>query len=183
MANKIFAHYNENNIRVYQAFNDTIADEAIKLGTFGPSFKMDRMTWIKPSFLWMMYRSGWGTKEGQNRVLAIDMKRTGFDYIVKNAVLSSYSEEVYGAHTSWRDALKKSEIRCQWDPERDIYGAPQSQRTIQLGIKGHILEKYVCDWVVQISDITSNVRKIHDAIHAGNFETRMLPLEQEYRAE
>ncbi|MDI8083747.1 DUF4291 domain-containing protein [Salmonella enterica subsp. enterica serovar Kentucky] len=26
------------------------------------------MTWIKPSFLWMMYRSHWGTKDpGQKR--------------------------------------------------------------------------------------------------------------------
>ncbi|WP_422570328.1 DUF4291 family protein, partial [Erwinia billingiae] len=29
------------------------------------------MTWIKPSFLWMMYRSGWGMKDpGQKRILA-----------------------------------------------------------------------------------------------------------------
>jgi hypothetical protein len=27
-----------------------------------PPFKVDRMTWVKPSFLWMTYRSGWATK-------------------------------------------------------------------------------------------------------------------------
>ena len=47
---------------MYQAYNNTIANEAIENGKFGLNFKRDRMTWIKPSFLWMMYRSGWGLK-------------------------------------------------------------------------------------------------------------------------
>lgn len=58
MNNEIFALFDEKSIRVYQAYNNIIADEAINFGTFGDSFKLNRMTWIKPSFLWMMYRSG-----------------------------------------------------------------------------------------------------------------------------
>lgn len=58
MNNEIRALYTNNTIRVYQAYNAMIAKEAIKKGTFGNNFKMDRMTWIKPSFLWMMYRCG-----------------------------------------------------------------------------------------------------------------------------
>ena len=54
MDNKIRAFYTEDKIRVYQAYNEDIAREAIKRGTFGSNFKLDRMTWIKPSFLWMM---------------------------------------------------------------------------------------------------------------------------------
>ena len=75
---KILALYDEDTIRVYQAYNARIADEVLSKGTFGLYFKMNRMTWIKPSFLWMMYRSGWATKVGQERILAIDIKRTGF---------------------------------------------------------------------------------------------------------
>ena len=71
--NKIYALYDEKTIRVYQASNDAIANEAVKNGAFGKNFKLERMTWIKPSFLWMMYRAGWGTKENQNRILAIDI--------------------------------------------------------------------------------------------------------------
>lgn len=51
----------------------------VKNNKFGQKFKMDRMTWIKPSFLWMMYRSGWATKKDQERILAIDIKREGFN--------------------------------------------------------------------------------------------------------
>ena len=78
---KIYAKYNDKTIRVYQAYNDKIADEAIKIGTFGEHFSLTRMTWIKPSFLWMMYRCGWAEKENQERVLAIDIKREAFDEI------------------------------------------------------------------------------------------------------
>jgi len=180
MENKIFAMFDEQNIRVYQAYNDTIADESIKIGTFGNYFKIGRMTWIKPSFLWMMYRSGWAKKKGQNRILAIDMKRIGFDHIVKNAVLSSFSSTVYETYDQWKNALEKSEVRCQWDPERDIYGNPQKHRTIQLGIKGSIIKCYVYDWIVKISDITQEVRSIKKAIELKNFTDNMLPLEKEY---
>ena len=172
--------FDEQIIRVYQAYSNTIADEAITNGTFGSSFKLNRMTWIKPSFLWMMYRSGWGEKEGQTRILAIDMKRTGFDYIVKNAVLSSFSPTSYETYEQWKNALEKSEIRCQWDPERDIYGNPQRQRTIQLGISGTVVKRYVSDWIVKISDITQEVKRIKKAIELNIFTQSMLPSEIEY---
>jgi len=180
MENGIFAMYDDKSIRVYQAYNNAIADEALKNGTFGNTFKMERMTWIKPSFLWMMYRSGWATKEGQNRILAIDLKKNGFNFIVRNAVLSSFSKEIYETQENWKNALKKSDIRCQWDPERDIHGNPQMQRTIQLGLKGDVVKKYVYDWIISITDITETVIDIKAAITENRFECGMLPIEVEY---
>lgn len=94
LLNNIYAKYNNNSIDVYQAYSNIIADEAIKLKTFGCSFKFNRMTWIKPSFLWMMYRSGWATKTGQERILDIEIKRQGFDEIISNVVLSSFNPDV-----------------------------------------------------------------------------------------
>ena len=110
---EVRAVYSQKTIRVYQAYSKDIADEAVKLGTFGPRFKMDRMTWIKPSFLWMMYRSGWGTKENQEHILAIDLKREGFDYMVENAVLSTYQEDFYASREAWKYQIQNSDIRCQ----------------------------------------------------------------------
>ena len=52
----IYAVFDDKTIRVYQAYNNEIADEALKLEKFGSKFSLTRMTWIKPSFLWMMYR-------------------------------------------------------------------------------------------------------------------------------
>jgi len=139
----IYAVYDDKTIRVYQAYNNEIADEALKLGKFGSKFSLTRMTWIKPSFLWMMYRSGWASKQGQERILAIDLKREGFDEIVKNAVLSSFREVSDLSKEEWKERLENSEVRCQWDPDRDIYGNPIGRRAIQLGIKGETVKKYI----------------------------------------
>ena len=47
------------NIIVYQAFNPAIANYAVKHQKFGGSaYSFTRMSWIKPNFLWMMYRAG-----------------------------------------------------------------------------------------------------------------------------
>ncbi|XVQ86939.1 DUF4291 family protein [Microbispora siamensis] len=59
----------------YQAYDPATAAPAVAARRFVPPFKRERMTWIKPSFLWMMYRCGWATKPGQTRVLAIDIMR------------------------------------------------------------------------------------------------------------
>jgi len=46
----------------------------------------------KPSFLWMMYRAGWGCKEaGQHRILAVDVLRSGFDWVLRCAAASCLS--------------------------------------------------------------------------------------------
>ena len=79
---EVRAVYDSVTIRVYQAYSDSIAESALSRGRFvSPPFKMERMTWIKPSFLWMMYRAGWGFKDaGQKRILAIDIGREGFEW-------------------------------------------------------------------------------------------------------
>ena len=59
----IYARYDERGIDVYQAFKPSIVEEALRHGRFGKGFGLDRMTWIKPSFLWLMERSGWGTNK------------------------------------------------------------------------------------------------------------------------
>lgn len=58
----ILAQYDAASIVVYQAYRPSIGHFAAQHGYFGSDFKLSRMTWIKPNFLWMMYRSGWGTK-------------------------------------------------------------------------------------------------------------------------
>ena len=121
---KIYAKYDDKTIRVYQAYNNKIADEVIKLGTFGEHFSLTRMTWIKPSFLWMMYRCGW--------------------------------------------------------TEKDIYGKPIGRRSIQLGIRGEAVVKYVNEWIVKITDITDEVKRIKQSIDNGTFKESFLPEEKEY---
>lgn len=177
---RIFAFYDETTIRIYQAYSNKIANEVVQLGRFGDSFNMDRMTWIKPSFLWMMYRAGWGTKIGQERILAIDIKREGFNYIISNAVLSTYNRKIYSTHNEWKDKLKNSNVRCQWDPDKDIYGNSIGRRAIQLGIKGVMVNKYVDEWIENITDITEDVIKLRELRDNKTLKLELLPKEKEY---
>lgn len=177
---RIKAVYDDTTIRVYQAYNDLIADEALKLGTFGHFFKRGRMTWIKTSFLWIMYRSGWAEKENQERILAIDIKRTGFEEILRNAVLSSYNEKTNVPRGTWQKMVKSSDVRCQFDPDRDIYGNPQADRAIQLGIRGKTVDRYIDDYIVKISDITPFVADLKRQRDSGINIDKRLPHEVDY---
>lgn len=47
---KVRALFDDRTIVVYQAFSPAIAEAALAAGTFVAPFKLDRMTWVKPSF-------------------------------------------------------------------------------------------------------------------------------------
>lgn len=177
---EIRAVYDDKTIRVYQAYCKEIAEEAVRSGTFGKHFKMERMTWIKPSFLWMMYLCGWGLKENQERILAIDIKREAFDYLVENAVVSTYSESLNVSFDEWKKQIKESEIRVQWDPERDIYENPLNYRSIQLGLKGNAVRKYINEWIVNIEDITEYVNELRKKRDNSENISELLPKENVY---
>ncbi|HEY0697682.1 MAG TPA: DUF4291 family protein, partial [Micromonospora sp.] len=80
---QIRAVHTDETITVHQAYPPEIALPALTAGRFVPPFKRERMTWIKPSFLWMMYRCGWGDKPGQEHVLAVEITRVGFEWALE----------------------------------------------------------------------------------------------------
>lgn len=178
----IRALYNEDTITVYQAYNNAIGLRAVHHNKFVPPFKKERMTWIKPSFLWMMYRSGWGTKENQECILAISIKRAGFEWALENASLSHHDPKRHGSFAEWQQALKASPVRIQWDPEKDICLQALPYRSIQIGISGIAVEKYVTEWITNIEDITASSKHIHQLILNDQVEEAkaLLPLEKYY---
>jgi len=179
----IRATYNNNNIIVYQAFNNNIASTALRSQTFvSPPFKKERMSWIKPSFLWMMYRSGWATKENQNNILAIDIRREGFEWALQNSCLSHFDKSVHASYKEWKEDLDRFPVRIQWDPEKNIFLQPLPYRSIQIGLSGIAVEKYINDWVVGIRDITEVCKYIHQLINEGKTQQAkdLLPIEDIY---
>lgn len=175
----ILANYDEQALTVYQAYNHRIALYAITHQSFGGDFKMDRMTWIKPNFLWMMYRSGWGTKSNQERILAIRLKRAGFEQILRQAVYSSYQTS-YETKEHWKELLSHSDVRLQWDPDRDPYGNKIDRRAIQLGLKRKALRSYVRDWILSIEDISEFVTKQREFVNSKRLEYLTVPYESIY---
>ena len=159
---QIRAVFDDETITVYQAYSAAIAVPAAANDSFvGTPFKLDRMTWIKPSFLWMMYRSGWGTKPGQEHVLAIQITRAGFEEALSLACLSHFDPDIYPDQATWAQRKQTSPVRVQWDPERSITGEPLPWRSIQIGLSGPAAEHYVNRWTVHITDITPLVHELH----------------------
>ena len=177
----ILAQYDPESIVVYQAYRPAIGDFAAQNGYFGGEFKLSRMTWIKPNFLWMMYRSGWGTKQGQEVILAIHLKRSAFDSIVTQAVHSKYIPEIYDSQEAWHQALKSSKVRLQWDPDRSPVGGRLERRAIQLGLRGEAIVKYAREWIVSIEDISEFVREQRQHALSQNYEALLIPSEYVYR--
>lgn len=176
---QIRAIFDEETITVYQAYSKEIAIPAVKHQKFVSPFKMERMTWIKPSFCWMMYRCGWGQKKGQERILAIRIKREGFLWALDNACLSHFDEKIHTSQEEWKESLQNSPVRIQWDPERDIQLEKLDYRSLQMGLSGVAVEKYVNDWIVSIKDITTFCQEVH-ALTDKDLEKakRMLPEEK-----
>lgn len=176
----ILAQYDSEQVVVYQAYHPSIGRFASQHGYFGGLFKMSRMSWIKPNFLWMMYRSGWGTKENQEITLAIHLKREAFDQILASVVLSSYRDSDYNSQDDWKKALKYSDVRLQWDPDHDPVGNKVERRAIQLGLRGETLERYAQEWILEIEDISPFVAEQRKCVQTGRWEELLLPKEEVY---
>ncbi|MGW1895819.1 DUF4291 domain-containing protein [Streptomyces sp. NPDC002004] len=179
---QIRAQYTASTVTVYQAYAPGIGLPAARDGRFPAAWKRDRMTWIKPSFLWMMYRCGWATKEGQETVLAMEISREGFEWALAHACLSHYKPGLHPDSASWKRQLKRSPARVQWDPERDLHLQPLPYRSLQLGLAGEAARRYADEWTVSITDVTTLAHTIHDLVRAGDLDAarHLLPAEHPY---
>ncbi|XP_055861636.1 uncharacterized protein LOC106060800 [Biomphalaria glabrata] len=170
----ILAHYDESSIVVYQAYKASIAEFAVqnqRLG--GPHFSFDRMSWIKTSFMWMMYRSGWAQKDHQEHVLAIQISRKGFDSILSKAYTMMKQKAA-------RLETKDIEVRLQWDPDHDPHGEKLTRKAIQLGLKGKTLLDFATTYICAIHDITDYVHKQYQVLETRGVQDLETPLEQIY---
>jgi hypothetical protein len=170
----ILAQFDDTSVVVYQAYRPSIGKFAAAHGHFGGDFSTSRMSWIKPNFLWMMYRSGWGTKENQEVTLAVRLQRSAFDAILKEAVHSSFVAEVYGTEAVWQKAVAESGVRLQWDPDHHPSGAKLERRAIQLGLRGDFLKRYSREWIIEIQDISAFVEE-----QRANLRDRLITLQEE----
>ena len=165
---QIRATYTDSTIVVNQAYKPTIADAAVRTQSLNVhGFKPDRMTWVKPSFRWMLYRSGWVRKENQERILALHITREGWEQALN---WSGVKED-------------NASVRIQWDPERDIKTKPLRWRSIQVGLSGSaVREGLLGAWIVKIEDVTQVAIEIGKLVDEGRLEEakELLPVERVY---
>lgn len=176
----IMAQYDEEEIIVYQSYRKEIGEFVTKNQYFGGVFSLDRMTWIKPNFLWMMYRNGWGTKDGQEVVLAIHLKISAFNKYLENAVYSSYSSSLEMSHEDWKESVKTSSVRLQWDPDHDPYGNKLERRAIQIGLRDDFIKSFAKNDILLIEDISEFVKEQYEFVQNKKLENLVVPAERPF---
>ncbi|KAF9956766.1 hypothetical protein BGZ70_009771 [Mortierella alpina] len=182
---QVRAEYDDETITVYQAYNSAIATAAVaeqKLNA-SPKFLTTRMTWIKPSWAWMLYRAGYSYKDpGQERILALKMTHDSFISLLDRAVLTTHDKVEASStlrdessatpagstssntrtrvHRTAAGAEKSADVKVQWDPERTIRLDKLEHRSIQIGIPRAISSEWVEHMIVKIEDVTDKARKL-----------------------
>ncbi|MET8468826.1 DUF4291 domain-containing protein [Streptomyces sp. NPDC006422] len=179
---QIRARHTPSTVTVYQAYAPELGLPTAAHGRFPSAWRRGRMTWIKPSFLWMMYRCGWGTKEGQETVLAVEITREGFEWALERACLSHYEPGLHTDRADWQRQLSRSPARVQWDPERDLRLRALDHRSLQLGLSGEAAHRYADEWIVSVTDVTALAHEIHGLVRADELDAarRLLPAEDAY---
>ncbi len=179
---EIRADFDADSIVVYQAYPPAVADAALAAGRFVAPFSFTRMTWIKPSLLWLMHRSNWARMAGQERILAVRITRVGWDEALSRAVLTSPEPAVHGSAAAWNAEFRNATVHVQWDPERSLRGAALNYYSIQVGIGRALIRAYAEDWVVGLTDITPTVHRMATLVRSGQSAKvqRLLPPQRHY---
>lgn len=175
----ILAQFDDDSIVVYQAYRPAIGLFAARENYFGGEFSLSRMSWIKPNFLWMMFRCGWGTKADQEITLAVRLKRTFFDAALAAAVPSSFGASDYADNEQWQRAVAASAVRLQWDPDHYPSGGKCERRAVQLGLRGEMLRQYAREAIVEIEDISEFVAAQRSHAHPP-YADLLMPRERVY---
>ena len=179
---KFIAEYDEIGVYFYQAYNKNIAKYAVENQTFKgcPKFSLNRMTWIKPNFAWMLYRAGYGIKDkNQAAILKIKLSHDTVAQILENSVLSHNKDS-------------KGKTRIQWDPARNLFMPTTNKdsdkennlvepaklsaikvkdeellKQIQIGINRMDVSKIYVDNILSITDVSELALQIYD-IHQSS---------------
>lgn len=180
---KIYCAYDDEGVFVYQAFTPKIVEFAVKEGTFGKGFGLDRTSWIKPSFAWTLHRSDYATKHRLEAIAKIKIHHWAWLEILENSVQSHFDPRVYFTEFEWQAALKKAKVVCQWDPERGLDGKPLNRRAIQLGLRASILEDYIHRYIISVEDVTPLAKALDPKAKTRKTDFSDVPNEREYLAD
>ncbi len=173
----ILAQFDEQSVVVYQAYRPSIGHFAAENQYFGGEFSLSRMSWIKPNFLWMMYRSDWGQSEGQEVVLAVRIHRRAFDEILRGAVHSSFASSAYPDQAAWARAVQSSDVRLQWDPDHGPSGRSSSEERFSSAFEGR-LSPATLEWIIAIEDVSDFVAEQRGHVVSGAIDRLRTPKER-----
>lgn len=159
----LLLEYDNEGVFVYQAFNEDIAVWALANQSFGHGFRTDRMTWLKPSFAWLVRRSDLGKRKNQERILRIKIPHELFLDLMSSASDTQDTSQV----------KSEKDVLVQWDPDRDFTGNELPRRTIHMGVRNQESKNYI-DSIISVEDVTDQVKALrtNPAVNASALEAK-----------
>ncbi|MEZ6044293.1 MAG: DUF4291 family protein [Planctomycetaceae bacterium] len=124
-----------------------------------------------------------GAKKGQERTLAIRIKRTGWEKALSLGVLTHPEPGIYESPEKWKTDFETAMVHVQWDTEKSLRGNPLNQFSIQVGLSRQIIQEFVDEWILEIRDLSPIVEKIYRSLKTGRAKQaqRLIPPEKEYQ--
>ena len=163
-------------IVVYQSLSREISRPAIKNKRFAAPFDFNRLSWVKPSFLWTMHRTNWGRLD--DCILGVRIDRVGLFGLLSESVSAKYESIQFPKKCKWDKLVRKNGVLTQWDPEYDLMDCRMNRMAIQIGLRGDALKFYASDLIVEINDLTDFVREQRNRIQSRRLDEVVVPLEQ-----
>lgn len=180
MKKAIFANFDDEGVYLYQAFKPETVSVAVEKGTFGKGFGLDRITWIKPSFAWLLRRSKYASKNRMQAIAKIKVSHQSWLEILEQSIETHFNPNIFENEDIWQSSLNKSDVIHQWDPERDLDGRPLDRQAIQVGIRGEVIKKYVESYILKVEDVTDLAKEIGLVVKAKTNNFPEVPEEKYY---
>ena len=96
---------------------------------------------------------------------------------------SSFTSALFRDRDEWKDAVDRSNVRLQWDPDHTPTGDKCERRAIQLGLRGEVLEAYGKREPIEIIDVSKFVAQQRQNIAGRKNGGLLTPVENAYMPE
>ncbi len=151
----LLATWDADTVVVWQAHGTEVAERAVATGRFdGPAWRHDRTTRMRVSLPSLAWRTAYGQRAGRERLLAVRLRRAGFDELLRRAVEAEDDRAVYPSTATWRLAMRYASATVSWHPDRGPDGAELPWQTPRFGLRGALLDAFSREWVVGVEDHT-----------------------------
>lgn len=99
-----------------------------------------------------------------------------------HAALSHYEAGFHESEDAWRKTMESAPVRIQWDPEQTVkLTSTPEVRSIQIGLSGDAVQRYVGEWITGLEDVTAEMQRIRDlALESPAAAEAELPRERPY---
>ncbi len=154
-----------------------LTNKRSRLG-FSDCFNVNRMTWVKTSLLWTLWRSEWGHKKGQERILQVNV----FDDFIS----SLFDRAIQTKDISKSDPTCETDVLLQYDPDRRIIGRwwitgrmdfhAEGGRTAHFGLRKQALTEFL--EYINLGSMTDITHIVHRLLS----ERPLHPTEKLYNA-